>query len=242
MRTSRTVVVALVASLVGGLLATAAGAAFQDVNENTPYAEHVSSVQEAGIATGYGDGTFRPQNPINRQQAATWIDRAASRTALDYADEQSEHAPVNPGDPVRVLATVEVGSPAAATGGGWVTLQGYAAAATQAANGTGCPCAVDVRVYDSDGDEVALGIMTVPGPSSDDERTNMGPAAITPVAGIVHLPGGTSETYTLELELVDGDVGSVYVAGTLIATYAPMAEGDPAVIPESDPADLTPAP
>ena len=117
MKSTRITTVALAASLAGGLVATAAGATFDDVNENGPFAEHITNVQEAGIATGFPDGTFRPTNPINRQQAATWIDRAASRTALDFADQADEHAPVSPGDPTRDLATIEMSSPAAGDGG-----------------------------------------------------------------------------------------------------------------------------
>jgi hypothetical protein len=235
MKSTRIAGITLAASLAGGLVATAAGAAFDDVNENSPYAEHITSVQSAGIATGYADGTFRPTNPINRQQAATWIDRAASRTALDYADLPAEYAPVSPSDPVRVLASVEVTSPAADTGGGWVNLQAYVAAATQDANGTGCPCAVDVRVFDSEGNDVAISGLTVPGPESDDERTAAGPAGMSPLTGVVFLPGGETETYTLEMELLDGDVGSVYVAGTLSALYTPLSEGDPNQHGESAP-------
>lgn len=242
MKSTRITAVALAASLAGGLVATAAGAAFDDVNENGPFAEHIANVQEAGIATGFPDGTFRPTNPINRQQAATWIDRAASRTALDFADQADEHAPVSPGDPTRELATIEMSSPAAGDGGGWVTLEGYFAAATQAPTGAGCPCAFDAVVVDGSGDDVALGVLTVPGPESDDERTSAGPVGMTPISGIVWLPAGTTETYTLRVTLVDSDVGTVFIAGTLSGQYAPMADGEPTVHGESgsDPVSLVP--
>jgi len=235
MKSTRIAGIALAASLTGGLAATAAGAAFNDVNENGPYAEHITNVQEAGIATGYSDGTFRPTNPINRQQAATWLDRAAARSALDFADQTAENAPVSPGDPTRDLATIEMTSPAAGDGGGWVTINGYFAAATQDPNGAGCPCAFDAVVVDGDGDDVALGILTVPGPAGDDERVSAGPVGMTPISGIVWLPAGTTDTYTLRVTLVDSDVGNVFVAGTLSGQYAPMAEGEPTVHGESAP-------
>ncbi len=232
MKSTRIAAIALASSLAGGLVATAAGAElFDDVNPEGQFAEHITSVQEAGIASGYGDGTFRPQNKISRQQAASWINRAASRTALDFADAPSEHAPITPADPTQALAHIEVTSPATASGGGWVTLQGYVAAATVATDGAGCPCAVDVKVRNSDGDVVALSAMTVPGPESDDERPYGGPVGITPVTGAVFLPGGVTETYTLEVTLVDADVVSVFVAGTLSGDYAPMAaDEDPTTL------------
>jgi hypothetical protein len=235
MKSTRIAGITLAASLAGGLVATAAGAAFDDVNENSPYAEHINSVQAAGIATGYPDGSFRPTNPISRQQAAAWIDRAATRTALDFADQDAENDPVNPNDPNRVLATVEVTSPAVDGGGGWVNLEGYVAAATEDTNGTGCPCAMNILVFDGEHSRVAISALTVPGPESADERPFAGPVGISPLAGAVFLPGGTTQTFTLEIELVDADVGDVFVAGTLSALYTPMAEGDPATITESAP-------
>jgi hypothetical protein len=230
----------VVASLLaGGLGASVAVAVddFDDVDPESQFAEHVENISEAGIATGYPDGTFRPREPINRQQAAAWINRSATRSALDFANEPSEYAPVNPGDPTRVLATVTVTSPAAGTGGGWVNLQGIIAAGTQNSTGAGCPCAIDARVHDSDGDDVAIAFMTVPGEESDDERDGAGPVGIAPVTGIVYLPAGETETYTLEITLDDDDVAGVFVSGVLSAQYTPMAEGDPAVHGESVPAD-----
>jgi hypothetical protein len=239
MKPSRIAAIALASSLGGGLVASAAGAAFNDVPAESQFSEHITNVQEAGIATGYPDGSFRPTSPINRQQAASWVNRVASRSALDFADASGEHAPVTPGDPTRVLATVEMASPAASTGGGWVTLQGYVAAAAANPTGAGCPCAFDVEVRNSEGDVVAVSVMTVPGTESDDERTFAGPVGSAPLSGIVFLPGNTEETYSLEVTLVDTDVASVFVAGTLSATYAPMAEGEPSPLDAGPASDLT---
>lgn len=162
------------AILVGGLGASAATAAFNDVPPENQFPEHITAVQESGIATGFPDGSFRPTAPINRQQAAAWIDRASSRGALDFADTASEYAPVSPADPVRQVATIDVTSPVS-TGGGWVLLQGLAAAGTRNGTGAGCPCAMNVRVLDSSEHVVAIGVLTVLGPESDDERTDAEP-------------------------------------------------------------------
>jgi hypothetical protein len=237
MKATRIAAIALASSLGGGLVATAAGASFSDVSTEGQFAEHITSVQEAGIVNGYPDGTFRPTNPLNRQQAAAWIDRAASRAGVDFSNESVEHEPVTPADPTRVLATIEMTSRANGDGGGWVVLEGGVAAATTNPNGTGCPCAFDVKVLDSEGNDVAMGVLTAPGPESDDERTWAGPAGIAPVHGVVWLPGGTTETYTLEITLIDADVESVFVAGSLSGQYSPMAEGEPTVHSEAAPAD-----
>lgn len=236
MKPTRLAALTLASALVGGLVATAAGASFNDVPNEGRYAEHITSLQQAGIAGGFPDGSFRPTNPLNRQQAAAWIDRAAPRTDLDFADQPQEWAAMSPADSVRELATVEMSSPAIGDAGGWVTLSGYVAAATRNGTGEGCPCAFDVTIYDSSHDEVAIGALTAPGPESDDERTVFGPAALAPIHGIVWLPAGQTESYTMVFELLDSDVESVLIAGTLSAQYAPMGEGDPAQHGESAPA------
>jgi len=41
-------------------------AAFSDVSPSYPYKDAIDWVQDQGIATGYSDGTFRPDAPINR--------------------------------------------------------------------------------------------------------------------------------------------------------------------------------
>ncbi len=245
MKSSRIAAIAVVSSLGGGLVATAAGATFNDVGTEGQFAEHITSVQEAGIASGYADGSFRPTNALNRQQAAAWINRAASRSALDFSDESAEQTPVTPQDPTRELASFEMSSPATSDGGGWVVFNGGVMAAAVDSHGTGCPCAFDVSVLDSEGNVVAVSVVTAPGPEADDERTWVGPAGIAPVNGVAWLPGGTSETYTLEVTLVDTDVEAVLVLGSLSGQYSPMAEGEPAVLengPADGPVTLLPAP
>lgn len=50
------------------LLAPVAHAAFSDVDSTTPYADAIHYVQEEGIVSGYPDGTFRPEQEINRAE------------------------------------------------------------------------------------------------------------------------------------------------------------------------------
>ena len=42
---------------------------------DTEYIPHISKAVESGIISGYGDGTFRPQEPITRAEVATMIYR-----------------------------------------------------------------------------------------------------------------------------------------------------------------------
>ncbi len=69
------------------------GTAFTDVTDTAYYADAVRWASAHGVVTGYGDGTFRPNNPITRQQLAAILWRYAGSPAAeggtDYADEAS---------------------------------------------------------------------------------------------------------------------------------------------------------
>ena len=69
------------------------GAAFTDVADGAYYADAVRWANTYGIVTGYGDGTFRPDIPITRQQMAAILWRYAGSPSpeggADYADEAS---------------------------------------------------------------------------------------------------------------------------------------------------------
>ena len=69
------------------------GTAFTDVADAAYYADAVRWASAHGVVTGYGDGTFRPNNPITRQQLAAILWRYAGSPApeggADYADEDT---------------------------------------------------------------------------------------------------------------------------------------------------------
>jgi hypothetical protein len=53
--------------------------AFQDVDVDDWYAEAVAWAADAGIVTGYGNGTFGPNDNITRQQVAVMLWRYAGQ-------------------------------------------------------------------------------------------------------------------------------------------------------------------
>ena len=53
------------------------GMPFSDVTESDWYAKAVSWAESRGIIEGYGDGTFRPNAPITREQLAAVLYRYA---------------------------------------------------------------------------------------------------------------------------------------------------------------------
>lgn len=218
MKSTRIAAVAAVASLAGGLVATAAGAAFTDVTSENGYAEHITNVQEAGIATGFDDGSFRPGESLNRGQAAAWIDRSASRVDFDQFTEGVE---LDVQNPTATVASIEMTSPAAEGGGGWVTLQGGVGG--RIVGGEDCTCRLLVLLKDSSDTVVGVSALSVaPG----------GAVTTAPVMAVEPLAAGETETYRVELQLLDTQA-VVAVGGALSAVYSPIADGDPESLRES---------
>lgn len=63
----RTVRIPLSAALILGFAAPAL-AAFSDVSRSHPYAEAIAYVQAEGIVSGYSDGSYRPDQTVNRAE------------------------------------------------------------------------------------------------------------------------------------------------------------------------------
>lgn len=69
---------AVTASLITGTVAFAAGNTFSDVPPGHPFATEIGRVGGACIAGGYGDGTYRPNDPVTRQAMAAFLSRTGS--------------------------------------------------------------------------------------------------------------------------------------------------------------------
>jgi hypothetical protein len=82
------VVVSLVTSLVvgGGTLAFA-NHQWSDVPTGNAFHEDVGAFTEAGCGAGYPDGTFRPTQPVLRQQAARFLRACGTRIAQEDDDD-----------------------------------------------------------------------------------------------------------------------------------------------------------
>ena len=67
----------LISSLVVMTFSNVAGASFSDVPENAFYKKAIEFLQELGIVNGYADGTFRPNNEVNRAEMLKILFEAA---------------------------------------------------------------------------------------------------------------------------------------------------------------------
>ena len=74
-----------------GAPAVSGGSGFSDVDSGAWYANAVIWAEQSGVAAGYSDGTFRPNNQVTRQQLAVMLWRCAGSPAatsreLRFAD------------------------------------------------------------------------------------------------------------------------------------------------------------
>lgn len=74
------------------------GQRFGDVPAGHPYAGDINAIAEAGVAQGFNDGTFRPDEPVSRAQMATFLSNAVGLDDqpghyFDDVDPTGPHAP-----------------------------------------------------------------------------------------------------------------------------------------------------
>jgi deferrochelatase/peroxidase EfeB len=62
---------------------------FTDVSPSDWFYQAVETAVQAGIAKGYGDGTFRPGAPISRQEIACVLVQALGKSQLANANAQA---------------------------------------------------------------------------------------------------------------------------------------------------------
>lgn len=89
---SRAMFVAILYRISGEKVQTA-GTKFTDVPQNIWYTEAVTWAVDNGIMSGTGDTTFSPDNPVTREQMATFIDRYVRSKGLDLGDEYTMDEP-----------------------------------------------------------------------------------------------------------------------------------------------------
>lgn len=81
--TTRGMIVAILYRLEGS--PDAGTSKFSDVNPSAYYASAVAWASENGVVNGYGDNTFKPNNPITREQMAAFLFRYATLKEQDVS-------------------------------------------------------------------------------------------------------------------------------------------------------------
>jgi hypothetical protein len=81
--------------------------AFDDVEDGAYYAEAVNWAAENGLVNGYGDGTFRPNRSITREEMAALLHRYMNYLGYEFTPVDSLDA-FSDGDTVSAWAVDDV--------------------------------------------------------------------------------------------------------------------------------------
>jgi S-layer homology domain len=210
--------VVIVAAIAGAAGAAWATHTFPDVSNGSAFHTEVGNVQGAGIVTGFPDGTFRPLDPINRQQVAGWLNRTGTRVAFGQGSATAMVVNVT-----QNVATATITSGAVGGVGGFVVLTGNLLVST---NDVGhCPCRAGLVIFDDNGMGTNTGVVDTDVPGVADE-TGSARARVS-YTWVRPIPPNVTRTYTLAVAHLDANVASVFASGSLTAQYVPFAgDGD----------------
>jgi hypothetical protein len=213
-RRSLVLVAAVVVVLcVGGSAAVvSAGGGFTDVGAGHPFRNEILAIRNAGITTGFSDGTYRPGAPVSRGAMAAFMGRGFGR--VDGDSDGLLAVGVFP--TLTTLATAEIAAGATELGGGYVLVTAQASFAVDPA--TNCPCPIAI-VVTGPGGETRLGGQTVV--SNDDTGPeNIGRESLS-VTEVFPLDADEVASFTLKGATSDPD-GPVEAEGTITALYVPF--------------------
>jgi S-layer homology domain len=211
---------AMVAALVGSVAGIAfANHQFPDVPDSQPHHDNINALVNAGCATGFEDGTYRPGDPVTRGQVARQVTQCGTRIA--EAEASGAIADDNSELDVGTVAIRAGGQDAAHTG--FIRLDGlieYVGPSTQ------CPCVITAE-FRNDNTGIDTGFSRTVIPSSE---------VCTPggACGNLHIqdvvPAGNTtagNTYRLQVRVnTAGTNNNQEVNGHIIAEYVPFG-GDP---------------
>jgi hypothetical protein len=178
------VVIALIAvtGVVAISVASVAGA-FSDVSNSHPFHDEISAMADAGITTGYEDGTYRPGVAVNRGSMAAFLGRGLTRAGYDEGSSSVASAAFQTLGEVDMERGASVGSGDAGQ---------YVVTATVEVATTGvtshCPCTVTALVNGpGSNDEQVVGVLGVPPDNSGRARESLTLHAVFPAGP--DLPG-----------------------------------------------------
>jgi hypothetical protein len=129
---------------------------FTDVATGNPFHDEIEAITGAGITSGFGDGTYRPADPVTRQAMAAFLERGLGHHAMSFGGSLLNLS-LNPGMgqpnalavPVRDIAITVPGATNAFSPQQTVYLHGRVALESSMSIAThGCPCTFEAWVRD----------------------------------------------------------------------------------------------
>lgn len=210
------IVGAVLASTLFVGIAIGGGVGFVDVSPSHPFSTEINAIADAGITTGFQDGTYRPGEPVTRQAMAAFMLRGFARVAFDDGQETLS------GGGFTTFATVDV--TAGATGGGTGNVLLTSTADVFANDGTNCPCLLTLRIRNVTG--AATGTERIVTLQAQEDET--GGTATSLSSQALFAVGAGTTTFDVQAQLSDSDA-EVFVTGDLSAVYIPFdGDGTPA--------------
>ena len=206
------VILAVVAFPLGVLALT-----FGDVPPSHQFYGAINAISNAGITNGFPDGTYRPNDPVNRGQMAAFMQRGFSSSTAAYGGLSFEDA-----------ATLYVAEAALTSGGvgggtGYVVVDADVSAFTPEAGL--CPCEIEMWVDMWQGASLIdssapmyFDISDVATPT--DYRSGAGSVGWT-----FAVPTSTTLTFAVAANIVSTGASASSdsgVSGTVTATYVPF--------------------
>lgn len=202
--------VALVVSLLGGSFASAAGP-FSDVGDTHPFKDEIQAIVQAGITTGYNDGTYRPAAPVTRGAMAAFMARGFGRinSAAGTAN--------NPADNTNTqLGVASIRSGAESGTGGYVHLTADAQMSVTVAE---CQCVLVLEIVDQATNTV---VATRTSMSNTFNVLGINTQSVS-AGGVVQIPANVTRTYQLRVRATTaGNNDSITLSGRIVATYVPF--------------------
>lgn len=214
----RTLTIAVAATAVLVLLGGVAALAehqFTDVPATHQFHDEISTVADAGITTGFSDGTFDPTGAVSRQAAAAFIERSAGRIA--FSALPGAVLGTSSAQSLALLGTVTIEAGAVGDGNGYVVLDGSYTAFTE--HVAACPCDLSLLLLEEGVEDPINASFTDLGGTATETgfvSTSDSLQWVVPVAG------DQVVTFELFAFLEDADVEAVETFGQLSAVYVPF--------------------
>lgn len=189
---------------------------FTDVPATHQFYDEIEEVADAGVVTGYSDGTFRPGDPVSRQVLAAMMSRGLGRSVGNDNSVNLTNAAK-----LAEVTAVTMYPPGATGGTGHIALD--ANVTFIASNTAACPC--QVRAWIEKGNtrvsEVSVETLANLANEGGTVYANLAVNANVEVTSQKLYPLG-SNTYTLVAEMVDADQTLITARGAINAVSTPF--------------------
>jgi hypothetical protein len=206
-----TVAVVVLAAGTGAL----AGGGFTDVGPSHPFRQEILAIRDAGITTGFEDGTYRPGQAVSRGAMAAFMGRGFGR--VQGATGSGTIADPSPPAAQTVVASLQLAAGATEQGGGYVLVN--AEATFSVLDEADCPCPVALVLSSTSAGTVNGGGTII----GDDDVFNGQVGGHATATAVFPIGADALETYELRAFTPDlTATADISVNASITALYVPF--------------------